>query len=88
LKVQEKVGLEFLHIELEVGNFGEIVHFLNEQHGVVLGGCHQQVVISQAHQAVQLQLLVDCVRVGIRLPWDQLAAQERTLLVLEIRVVK
>jgi hypothetical protein len=41
LQIQVEVGLQFLHVELEVAHFGEIVHLLDEEHGVVLRCCHQ-----------------------------------------------
>jgi hypothetical protein len=55
-QVQREAGLEFLHIHFEVIGLAQFLQLLNNQHGIVLVGGHQQVVVSQSHQAVQLIL--------------------------------
>jgi len=54
VKIQNKVSLELLHVELEVADLRKFVHLLDEKHGVVLRCRHQQIIISESHQAVKL----------------------------------
>jgi len=53
LEVQEEVGLQLLHVELEVTHSRQLVHLLNKEHGIVLGCGHEEVVISEAHEAIK-----------------------------------
>lgn len=41
-----EVSLQLLHIELEVVTLRELTELLNEEHGIVLLGSHQKIVIS------------------------------------------
>ena len=56
------------------------MHFLNEKHRVVLVRRHKQVVVSQAHQAVELRVALSWI--GVFLP------QESTLGVFQACVVE
>lgn len=53
VQVQYKVGLELLHVELEVADLRKFVHLFDEKHGVVLRCRHQQIIISESHQAIK-----------------------------------
>ena len=58
LQVQDEVGLELSHVEFEVADLGQLIHLFYEKHGIVLGCSHQQVVISQAHEAIKLDSIL------------------------------
>ena len=49
-----EVSLQLLHIELEVVTLRELTELLNEEHGIVLLGSHQKIVISESHKEIQL----------------------------------
>ena len=56
LEIQRKACLQLLHIHLEIVRLAQLLQLFDDKHGVVLVGGHQQVVICQSHQAVQLVL--------------------------------
>lgn len=56
LQIERKAGLELLHIHFEIVRLAQLLQLLNNEHGIVLIRRHQQIVICQSHQAVQLVL--------------------------------
>ena len=56
LQVKREVCPQFAHIELEIAHLGQLVHLLYEQHRIVLTRRHQQIVIRETHQTVQLDV--------------------------------
>jgi hypothetical protein len=64
------------------------MHFLNEEHRVVFVRCHEQVVISQAHQAIKFKLRVDAITLWVWLARDQLSPQELALGIFQVRIVE
>ena len=49
LQVEVKVCLQLFHVKLEVAHLRQLVHLLDEEHSVVLGGCHEQIIICEPH---------------------------------------
>ncbi len=88
LQVQIEIGFQFFHVELKVACFRQFMHFLNEEHRVVFVRCHEQVVISQAHQAIKFKLRVDAITLWVWLARDQLSPQELALGIFQVRIVE
>jgi hypothetical protein len=42
-------------VELEVADFAQVVHLLDEKHRVVLIACHKQIIVSESKQAIELK---------------------------------
>ena len=53
--VDWKIGLQFLHIELEVVALGELTKLFDEKHCVILLSCQQQIVISETHKKIKFR---------------------------------
>jgi len=53
LVVDREIGLQFLHIELEVVALGELTKLFDEKHCVILLSCQQQIVISETHKKIK-----------------------------------
>lgn len=64
------------------------MHFLNEEHRVVFVRGHEQVVISQAHQAIKFKLRVHTIAQWVWLARDQLSPQELALGIFQVRIVE
>ena len=60
LKVQEEVSFQLLHVELEVAHKRKLIHLLDEEHGIVLGGGHEKIVISEAHETIKFNPVGFC----------------------------
>lgn len=58
LQIQDEIGLQLAHIELKVAHLTQSVHLLNEKHRVIFRSCHQKVIISKPHEAIQLNLAI------------------------------
>lgn len=58
LQIQDEIGLQLAHVELKVAHLTQSVHLLDEKHRIVFRSCHQKVIISKPHKAIQLNLAI------------------------------
>lgn len=86
MQIQPKIRLKLLRIELEIAHLRQLVHLLNEEHGIVLRVCHEEVVIGQTHQAVQFDRLP--IFLPILVQTHIFTPQELQLIIFQVRVVE